>query len=163
MLRGDLQKPVNSRPEARRILLPRQIVQEYAHAVQADGFGPSQFPVDPLWIECFLLPHLEFVDRGCRNVIATDNPRLLRIPLRRFLFRPTTSGALGRCASTESSKKQRNQRTEFCFTHVPSSGELDGRAFVQPGAQGARASPRLVVLSSTSIQVMHFPHFPQPC
>ena len=70
VLRGDGQELVEALEESRRILLPKQIVQEDSHGVHADGFCPSKLLVDLLRIERVGLPHLEFVDGVGWNEIA---------------------------------------------------------------------------------------------
>ena len=62
------------------ILLPEQVVQEDAHGVHADAFGPAQFAVDGGGIEGIGLPHLEFVDRGGGQKVRAHRPGLLGIP-----------------------------------------------------------------------------------
>src|SRR6185312_12098161 len=61
---GDVEIPADAQAEPCRILLPRQVMKEDAHAIEADGFGISQFPVDGCRVECLLLPHLQLVDRS---------------------------------------------------------------------------------------------------
>src|SRR5690348_14411870 len=86
MARGDRKELVEALLEARGVLLPEQVKEEYAHGVHAHRFGPAQFRIDLGGIESCFLPHFEFVDRGFRNVVAADEPGLLCVPLVGFLF-----------------------------------------------------------------------------
>ena len=66
--------------------MPRQIVQENAHGVEAQRFGPAEFQIDALGIEGFRLPHLQFVDGGGGDVVAADQKGLVLVPRVRFLL-----------------------------------------------------------------------------
>src|SRR5262249_18439773 len=89
--RGDRQKLVNPLLETFCILLPEKVVQKDAHGVHAQAFGPSQFSLDLGRIEGCLLPHLQLVDRGLWNVVASDEPGLSRVPIIRLLLWPSHS------------------------------------------------------------------------
>ncbi len=81
VLRGDVEELIDSPLITLGVLLPRQIMQEHPHRRHAEPFGPAELLVDRFRIERLGLPHLELVDRGCRNVVAADQPWLLRVPL----------------------------------------------------------------------------------
>ena len=68
----DGQKRIHALAEARLVLLPEQIVEEYPHGVHADALRPAQFEIDPFRIERFGLPHFQLVDCGGRDVIGAD-------------------------------------------------------------------------------------------
>jgi len=57
-------------------------VQEDAHGVHPQPFGPLEFFVDFLRIETLSLPHFEFVNRVRRQKITSDQPRLMLVTLR---------------------------------------------------------------------------------
>src|SRR5579862_794987 len=73
---SDGNESVDSLFEAGGILLPEQVMQEHAHGVHAQAFGPAEFLVDLLRIESGCLPHLEFVDRVGWYVVASHQPGL---------------------------------------------------------------------------------------
>ena len=81
MLRGDVEEAIDPLAITVGVLLPRQVVQEHPHRRHAETFGPAELLVDRLRIEGVGLPHLELVDGGGRNVVAADQPRLLRVPV----------------------------------------------------------------------------------
>src|SRR5579871_4270654 len=58
------------------IFLPEQIMQEDTHRVHPQTLSPTQFLIDLGGIESLSLPHFEFVDCICGNVVAADQPRL---------------------------------------------------------------------------------------
>ena len=89
MSEANLQKLIDAFFEAIRILLPYQVVQEYAHRIHPEALRPTQFPVDLRRVEALRLPHLEFVDGICRNVVAANQPGLLLIPGLCLLLGPT--------------------------------------------------------------------------
>ena len=89
---GDREKLVDPLLEAFRVLLPQQIVQEDAHGVHAQAFGPAEFLVDLLRIEGVRLPHLQLVDGAGRNVVRAHQPRLLLIPGVGLFFGPALRG-----------------------------------------------------------------------
>jgi len=60
--RRNRQKLVDAFLKASRVLLPEQIVQEHAHSVHAQGFGPAKFLLDLVRIERRFLPHFQLVD-----------------------------------------------------------------------------------------------------
>ena len=45
---ADGEKGVDALLEAVGVLLPEEVVEEDAHGVHADGFGPAEFAVDAL-------------------------------------------------------------------------------------------------------------------
>ena len=57
-------------------------MQEDAHGVHPQPFGPLEFFVDFLRIETLSLPHFEFVNRVRRQKITSDQPRLMLVTLR---------------------------------------------------------------------------------
>src|SRR5712692_5427545 len=89
MTRSYIQKRIDSLLEPSRVLLPEEVVQKYAHRVHAKSLGPTQFFVDLLRIESVRLPHFKFVDCVCRYEVATNQPRLVLVPLIGFGFVPT--------------------------------------------------------------------------
>src|SRR2546425_1102776 len=100
MPRSNRQEAVDAFLKTGGVLLPQQVVQKNAHGVHAHRFGPGEFLLDLFGIEGGLLPHLQLVDRGFGDVIASDKPRLLRVPGIGFLLRPT------RCLRTRYSRAQ---------------------------------------------------------
>ena len=68
------QKLIQAIEKSARILLPEQIVQEYAHGVEAERFGPPELAIDGLRIECRRLPHLQLIDGSARHEIASHHP-----------------------------------------------------------------------------------------
>jgi len=70
------------------VLLPQQVMQKHAHAIEAEVFRPTQFPFDGRWVPRFRLPHFKLVDGGARPKIAPGEPRLLRIPRVRLSHGP---------------------------------------------------------------------------
>src|SRR5262249_16307997 len=74
--------------ESSRILLPEQIMQEHAHRVQPDRFRPAKLQINALRVERLCLPHLYLVRSRRRNVIAPDEPWLLRVPRLGLLSAP---------------------------------------------------------------------------
>src|SRR2546429_5682980 len=80
MFRCNRQKLVDALLETISVLLPEQVMQEDAHRVHAEGFGPAKFLVDLFRIKSRLLPHFQLIDRRARNVIAPNKPRLLCVP-----------------------------------------------------------------------------------
>src|SRR5580693_3467110 len=90
VLLRNAQENIHSLLESRRILLPEQVMQKHAHGVQAQRLSPTQFRIDALRIETLCLPHFELIDRGGRNVVAADQPRLSRVPIIRCLFCPAS-------------------------------------------------------------------------
>src|SRR5215469_7365631 len=91
--RGDGKKLIESLTETGGILLPEQIMQEHPHGIHAKAFGPAEFFLDLIWVKGAGLPHLQLVDRGLRDVVTADKPRLTSVPIVSFLFGPT--GGLG--------------------------------------------------------------------
>ena len=92
---ADCEEGVDALAEAGGVLLPEEIVEEDAHGVHADGFGPAEFGIDALWIEGVRLPHLELVDGVGGDVVAADEPGLLGVPGIGLVFSP----AFGRTGS----------------------------------------------------------------
>ena len=94
------------RCRSRPVLLPEQVVQEDADAVEAQPLGPAQLAVDRRQVEGVGLPHLELVDRRARDEIAADEPGLLGVPLVGLLRRPCgrVRGKHGRRDSNEYEK-----------------------------------------------------------
>jgi hypothetical protein len=82
--RGDVEEAIDSLAIADGILLPRQVVQKHPHCRHPETLGPAELLFDRLRIERLGLPHLEFVDRRGRNVVAADQPRLLGVPVVRL-------------------------------------------------------------------------------
>ena len=77
---GDGQKSVDALREAFRVLLPEQVVQEDAHGVHADGFGPAEFAIDGGGVEGVGLPHFQLVDGGGGKEVGAHRPGLLGVP-----------------------------------------------------------------------------------
>ncbi len=78
VLRGDGEKGVDALLEAFGILLPKLVVEEDAHGVHADGLRPAQLLVDLLRVKGIGLPHFQLVDGAAVDVVAADEPWLLR-------------------------------------------------------------------------------------
>src|SRR5262252_1292275 len=116
MLRGDGQKLIDAFLETVGVPLPKQIVEEDAHGVHAERFRPAQFLIDLIWIERGLLPHFQFVYGGTRDVIATDKPWLLRVPIIRFFLRPANRvrpSCTRTCGSKHDDRRQENKPHYF--------------------------------------------------
>src|SRR5579883_2043432 len=88
VLLRESQELVDSLGEALRVLLPNQVVQEYAHRVHADAFRPPKLLVDTIRVEAFGLPHLDLIDGGRGDEIRSHEPGLLRVPSISLLLRP---------------------------------------------------------------------------
>src|ERR1700683_4448523 len=86
MLRGNLKESVHAFLEAFWILLPEEIVEEDAHGVHAERFGPAKLEINASGIEGVRLPHFDIVDRRGGNVIAADQPGLAGAPIGCGLF-----------------------------------------------------------------------------
>ena len=80
MLIGDAKKSVHALGAAARVFVPRNLVQEDAHRVHADGLRPPQLGVDYHRVERIGVPHLNLIDGAGGNVIGADVPGLLGIP-----------------------------------------------------------------------------------
>ena len=89
---GDGEELVEAPAKSGRVLLPEQIVEEHAHGVHPEGFGPAELLVDFCGIESRLLPHLQFVDGILRDEIAAREPRLLGVPVVCLLLGPSLRG-----------------------------------------------------------------------
>jgi hypothetical protein len=88
VLLRDGEELIDAMQEPVRVLLVREIVQEHAHRVHADGLRPPEFEIDPRRIERRGLPHLQFVDRCRGDVIGADQETLARVPVVRLLLGP---------------------------------------------------------------------------
>lgn len=84
----DLQILVHAIFESCGILLPGQVVEEDAHAVQSDGCGVAQFTIDGTRIEAGSLPHFELVDRRAGDEVAAPEPSFGSVPFGGFCFAP---------------------------------------------------------------------------
>src|ERR1019366_6173748 len=82
MLRSDGQERINSLLKASRIFIQKDVRKKNPHHVHARVFGPTELFINLLRIKCIGLPHFELVDGGCRNVIGTNEPGLLRVTTR---------------------------------------------------------------------------------
>src|SRR6266436_10038540 len=89
MFLRDTQKNVEALLESFGILLPEQVVQEHAHGVQAERFRPAEFFVNALGIKSRGLPHFQLIDCSGWNVVASNEPGLLRVPILRGFVCPT--------------------------------------------------------------------------
>lgn len=101
MLLCDGQKFVHAFEETLWILFPKQIMQENAHAVEADLLRPAEFAVNRLWIKRICLPHLQLVDRCAGGEVAADEPAMLGLPFICFLDRPRRLRKRGKSGKTE--------------------------------------------------------------
>jgi hypothetical protein len=55
-------------------------MQVYPHAIEADTFGPTQFPVNGFGIKGFFLPEFQLID-GCAWIkIGASQPGLVLCP-----------------------------------------------------------------------------------
>ena len=111
VLRGDVEEPVDPLPIAVGVLLPRQIVQEHPHRRHAEAFGPAELLVDRSRIERVRLPHLELVDGGGRDVVAADQPWLLRVPVVGLRLGPAARWRLRHRQRTETADQQRAEQS----------------------------------------------------
>ena len=68
------QKLVHPVEKALGILLPEQIVQKHADAVEAQSLCPAQFTVNRFRVERVRLPHFQIVLGGAGDEIAADQP-----------------------------------------------------------------------------------------
>src|SRR5262249_735974 len=105
VLGSDGQKLIEALLESGCVLLPKQIVQEHAHGVHAQGFSPAEFLIDLRRIEAVGLPHLELIDGRFRNVVTAHEPGLLRVPVIGLLFGPAGGLSKGNSGTEKSSKK----------------------------------------------------------
>jgi hypothetical protein len=122
VLRSDGEKRVDTLLKAGGVLLPKQIVEENTHGVEAERLGPAEFEFDAFWIEGVRLPHFELVDGSGGNVVAADEPRLVRIPIVGFGFGPAGSGVCGRrlreiCEIERQPKSKKNRATDQAASH----------------------------------------------
>src|SRR5207248_293453 len=90
MLACDLQESVDSACKSLRVLLPHEVMEKNSHRVQPDRFGPAQFQIDALGIECVLLPHFQFVRSSSGKVVAPHQPAMLCVPGIGLRFSPAT-------------------------------------------------------------------------
>src|SRR5207237_1820893 len=81
--------------EASGILLPSQVVQKNTHGVEPNRFRPTEFLIDTRAIKRVRLPHFQLIDCRRRRVVASNEPRVFRIPLVGAFFRPTIRMRLG--------------------------------------------------------------------
>ena len=142
----DRQELVDALAKTGSVLLPQQIVQKYAHGVHAHGFGPSEFLVDLRGIEGGFLPHLQFVDRRFRDIVAANEPGLLCVPIVSFLFGPACglgedgSGAKDHCNQGERQEcgsKFFHRKKSECSYKVLGHGDTSGTYLLpQWGSRG---------------------------
>ena len=89
-------------------------MQENTHRVHANTLSPRQLAIDPLRIESVGLPHLQFVNGCCGNVVASHEPGLLFVPIIRFLLGPSLSlCGSGYADKTRDDKQQRDVSDVF--------------------------------------------------
>src|ERR1700722_18378382 len=74
--------------EALRVVLPREVMQKDAHAIEADVLCVAQFPVDSGGVEGGLLPHLQLIDGGRGDEVSAAEPSLCGVPGVCFFFGP---------------------------------------------------------------------------
>ena len=117
MPRRDGQELVDAFLKTGGILLPEQVVEEDAHGVHAHRFGPGEFLVDLFGIEGRLLPHLQLVDGGLRDVIAADQPGLLRVPRVGLLLGPARCLRRGCSRGKNSHNQCRDQKNGLGYFH----------------------------------------------
>ena len=84
----NLEEGVDTLLEASGILLPRQVVQKNTHGVEPNRFRPTEFLIDTRAIKRVRLPHLQLIDFRRWRVVASNEPRVFRIPLVGGFFRP---------------------------------------------------------------------------
>lgn len=89
---GDLEKPVYAFQEAGRILPPKLVVEVHPHRVEAERFGPLQFPVDGLRVKGVGLPQFELVDGRAGQKLSADQPSRFPMPGVGSLLGPTFTG-----------------------------------------------------------------------
>jgi hypothetical protein len=66
--------------ESSGIVIPDEVLQEHAGAVEAGLLGQGQFRVDGFRVERVGLPHLRGVDGRGGDVVEADQPRLRALP-----------------------------------------------------------------------------------
>src|SRR4051812_3577882 len=113
VLVGGVEELIESRKISLRILIPRDVVQEDAHAVEADALRVSELAIDGRKIEGVGLPHLQLVDRGRRNEVAPDEPAGFLRPRVRLLGCPALRGAGG----GDEKEKEENDAFEVKHAH----------------------------------------------
>src|ERR1700682_3001338 len=124
MLCRNTEKCIDTMTETCWVLLPRQIVEEYAHGVEAKRFGPPTFGIYALGIKCVRLPHLQLVDCVCSNIVAADKPRLPAVPIIGTFFSPALGLRLRRChrGKAENNEKKSKHFSNSAVRHAVSSG-----------------------------------------
>jgi len=80
MFVGYLQEFIHAIEEAGSVLLPGKVVEEDAHRIHAQAFGPTEFAVDCGKVKGVGLPHFEFVDGSAGDKVAADEPGLFGVP-----------------------------------------------------------------------------------
>src|SRR6185369_4785995 len=74
VLVGNLQETVHPIEKAGGVLVPKEIVKENAHTVEAKLLGVAQFAIDRNGVKGVSLPHLELVDRGAGREVTPNEP-----------------------------------------------------------------------------------------
>src|SRR5688500_15841568 len=152
VLVGDAEELIDAREESLCVLLPENVVQEHANAVEPQPLGQREFPVDGVQVERFRLPHLELVDRVRRDVVAPDEPRLLAVPVVGFLLGPAPR-RLGAGYETATEGETRDEEQAM--------NERHGRGMVaesRPGSSGcAAASPQVARATFSLHGTRHYP------
>ena len=93
-------------------------MQEDAHGVHADAFGPAKFAIDRDGVKGVGLPHFKLVDGGGRKKIRADRPRLLGVPRIGLCFRPALLGMnRGNEREQEGERKKQAVRLVQAETH----------------------------------------------
>ena len=148
-LRGDARNRSIRCAVAGGVLLPRQVVQEHPHRLHAEVLGPAELLVDGLRVERVGLPHLELVDGRRRDVVAADQPRLLRVPLVRLCLGPAGVGA-GASASVRTLPISRRPMSRALVIVLPFLFNGDTYSQALPGfrspTQGASSRATVVTV-----------------
>jgi len=72
---------IHSSFEGDRILLPDKRMNKYSDDLKPKALSISKFPIDSDWVECFCLPHLEYINSRARNKVAASKPSRLSPPI----------------------------------------------------------------------------------
>src|SRR3954451_15973567 len=113
--RSETQKAVQTVFQALRVFLPELILQEYPDSIHAGHFCKRKLLINQSWIECCRLEHLKLIDCVGRDVIDTDQPRLLCVPFNSLSLRPPRAGCEIRSAKLQ--EKEQKSSGELNQTH----------------------------------------------